>query len=95
MRILGRIEHQHGDRARGEQTLIRAMQTAAEAGALAFQLRAATDLAEVWAETGAPSVSVALLDPICRTFAADRADKDIARARRILAQARIKASDRS
>jgi hypothetical protein len=92
LRVLGRIDYQHGDRARGEQALIRAVQTAGEAGALSFQLRAATDLAELWAETGAPSVAVALLDPICRMSAPDRTDTDIMKARRALDRIRIKAS---
>lgn len=88
LRVLGRIEYQHGDRARGERALIQAVQTAGESGALSFQLRAATDLADVWAETGATSVAVALLDPICLTFAPDGADRDNTRARRVLNQAR-------
>ena len=92
LRVLGRIEYQHGDRARGEQAMIRAVQTAGEAGALSFQLRAATDLAELWAETGAPSVAAALLDSICRMSASDRTDTDIMKARRALDQIRIKAS---
>jgi len=84
LRVLGRIEYQHGDRVRGEQALIRAVQAAGEAGALSFQLRAAADLADVWAEAGAASVAIAMLEPICLRFADDGAGSDVARARHTL-----------
>lgn len=92
LRVLGCIELQRGDRARGEQALISAVQTAGASGALSFQLRAATDLANVWTESGAASAAVAMLDPICRQFAQDGTGKDVARARRLLDRLAIEAS---
>lgn len=87
LRILGRIELQEGDGGRAEQTLQRAVQAAADAGALAFQLRAACDLAGVLAGSERPAAAAALLDPICRQFE-DCVGQDIATARRLLAQIR-------
>lgn len=92
LRVLGCIELEHGDRARGEQALISAVQTAGASGALSFQLRAATDLADVWAESGAAALAAAMLDPICRRFAPDSAGKDVARARRALDRLQIQVS---
>jgi predicted ATPase/DNA-binding winged helix-turn-helix (wHTH) protein len=92
LRILGRIEHQHGDRTRAEQALVLAVQSAGQSGALSLQLRAATDLAEIWTEAGAPSVAAAVLHPICQQFAADSVERDVARARRVLDRARGRAA---
>jgi hypothetical protein len=92
LRVLGRIEYQHGDRARGEQALIRAVQTAGESGALSFQLRAGTDLADIWTETGATLAAIAMLEPIYLRLADDSAGSDLARARHTLHRLRSKAS---
>jgi hypothetical protein len=92
LRVLGLVERSHGDRGRAEQTLLRAVQTAGKAGALSFQLRAASDLAETWASAGRSSAAVALLEPICRQFAPEIASVDIAKARRVLGQVRAEAA---
>lgn len=87
LRILGRLDYLHGDRTQGELTLIHAMQAAGASGALSFQLRAATDLAEIWIETGAASVAAALLDPLCRQFAGGGTHRDVVRAHAVLDRA--------
>ena len=92
LRVLGLVEQNHGERGRAEQTLLRAVQTADQAGALSFQLRAASDLAESWARTGRGSAAVALLDPICRQFASDMASIDVGKARRVLERVRSEAT---
>jgi predicted ATPase/DNA-binding winged helix-turn-helix (wHTH) protein len=92
LRVLGLVERHHGDRGRAEQTLLRAVQIAGKAGALSFQLRAASDLAETWADAGRGSAAVALLEPICRQFAPEIAGVDISKARRVLEQVRAEAT---
>ncbi|MET0675721.1 MAG: transcriptional regulator, partial [Bradyrhizobium sp.] len=90
LRILGRIELQEGDGSRAEQTLRRAVQTAADAGSLSFQLRSACDLADIMSATGRSSDAAALLDPICRQFDG-HVGNDVAKACRLLAQIRGRA----
>lgn len=88
-RILGRIEWLEGDSGRAEQTLLRAVQAGADAGALAFQLRAACDLAGILAGSGRTAAAAALLGPLCRQVE-DSVGQDIAKARRLLAQLQVR-----
>lgn len=88
LRILGLVEQNEGERGSAEKTLLRAGQAAGQAGALSFQLRAATDLADCWARTGRASEAVALLDPVCRQFAAEVVSDDLRKARGLLERIR-------
>ena len=87
LRVHGLVEQARGDNERAEKLLLRAMQTAADAGALSFQLRSAFALARFWAVAGRVE-AVAVLDQACALFASDLRDKDIVSARRLLTQLR-------
>jgi predicted ATPase/DNA-binding winged helix-turn-helix (wHTH) protein len=88
LRVQGLIEQACGDNDRGEQLLLRAMQTARETGALSFQLRSAVALAGCRRAEGRIKDAVAVLEQACGLFASDVRDRDIVSARRLLEQLR-------
>lgn len=84
LRMRGLLQWLDGDASGAAETLLMAMETATESGALFFRLRATTALAEVWAETGRPLAAAELLSPICDAFEDGPACANLARARQLL-----------
>jgi predicted ATPase len=79
LRVLGRVERSLGKWDSSESTLRRAMTAAGQAGALAFQVRTACELADGLTTAGRRQTAIALLENICRSFAPDTADAGSAR----------------
>ncbi|PZP18919.1 MAG: transcriptional regulator [Sphingomonas hengshuiensis] len=84
LRMRGLLQWLDGDASGAAETLLMAMETATESGALFFRLRATTALAEVWAKTGRPLAAAELLSPICAAFEDEPACANLARARQLL-----------
>ncbi len=84
LRVRGLVEWREGAPERAEQTLQRAIASAASSGARAFELRAAASLAELWVQVGRAAAAVSLLDAACARLAPAGASRDFARARELL-----------
>jgi predicted ATPase/DNA-binding winged helix-turn-helix (wHTH) protein len=69
------------DWAAAETDLLSALEWSGRQGALAWELRAATDLAALWAERGQRDRAAALLSPVLAWFEADLHTPDVERAR--------------
>ncbi|MGE8186796.1 ATP-binding protein [Pseudomonas sp. NPDC086278] len=67
-----------------EQVLIRALNVARHQGALAWELRSATSLAQLWQRQGRPQQAHALLAPVYQRFTEGFATPDLDRVRRLL-----------
>ncbi len=81
------ILRQRGDReslAGAETLLTRALSLAQQQGALAWELRSATCLAELWSTQGKPDAARQLLEPVCQHFNEGFDSPDQQRARRCL-----------
>lgn len=91
LRIHSRVERRLGQHGSAEETLQRAMTMASQTGALAFQLRAACNLADSWAKAGRRQAAITLLEPVCRRLVSNIADHDADRAKGLLD--RIRCSD--
>ncbi len=88
LRVSGLVQWQQGDRDRAERTLLDAIEAAGRAGALSFELRAVTSLAECLSHRDR-SAAAALLDPACRRFDPSSRSRDVANARRLLDRLRM------
>ncbi|WP_172982583.1 winged helix-turn-helix domain-containing protein [Phyllobacterium sp. SYP-B3895] len=83
-RVHGLVQWRDGDLSGASETLLLATETARESGALFFQLRASTALAQLWAETDRLVAAADLLSPICAEFDNVPACANIAKARHLL-----------
>ncbi|CAI8809858.1 Transcriptional regulator [Pseudomonas sp. IT-P12] len=72
------------NRAAAESLLIRALNVAKHQGALAWELRSATSLAQLWQRQGRHRQAHTLLAPICDRFTEGHATPDLTKARQLL-----------
>ncbi|HJU16737.1 MAG TPA: AAA family ATPase, partial [Stellaceae bacterium] len=88
-RLRGAIARKSGRQpGMAEQSLIQALETACGQGARLLELRAATDLARLWAEQGRRREAANLLAPILGAFAVDLDLPDIRQAAAVMAMVR-------
>jgi class 3 adenylate cyclase len=73
------------DRARAEASFLKAIEIAHGQEARMLELRAATDLARLWRDTGAPNDPRALLEPILAAIEGGETTRDVRNARALLA----------
>lgn len=92
LRVRGLLRWLDGDLPGASETLVLATETARESGALFFQLRATTALAELWAQTDRYGVAAELLSPICGAFDDGSPCANVAKARHLLETLRRQAS---
>jgi predicted ATPase len=87
-RVEGRIalKRPEPDRVGAEACFIQAIDTARSQAARMLELRAATDLARLWRDTGSPNDSRALLEPILAAIEGGEATRDVRNARALLAE---------
>lgn len=83
LRVRGLLQRLDGDLAGASETLLLAAETARESGALFFQLRASTSLAELWAETDRQAAAE-LLSPVYAEFDDALPCASVTKARRLL-----------
>jgi len=74
------------DRARAEACFLKAIEIARSQEARLFELRAATDLARLWRDTGSPKDPHALLEPILAAIEGGETTADVRNARALLAE---------
>ena len=74
------------DRARAEACFLEAIEIAHGQEARMLELRAATDLARLWREVGAPNDPRALLEPILAVIEGGETTRDVRTARALLAE---------
>ena len=74
------------DRARAEASFLKAIDIARSQEARMLELRAATDLARLWREAGAPNDPRALLEPILAAIEGGETTRDVRNARALLAE---------
>ena len=74
------------DRERAEAYFLKAIEIAHEQESRMLELRAATDLARLWHEAGAPNDSRALLEPILAAIEGGETTRDVRNARALLAE---------
>ena len=67
-----------------EQCLLRSIECAREQGALSWELRSATDLAQLWRNIGRRTEAVALLAPLCDRFKEGFQTADLRAAKAVL-----------
>ena len=67
-----------------EQCLLRSIECAREQGALSWELRSATDLAQLWHNSGRRTEAVALLGPLCDRFKEGFQTADLRAAKAVL-----------
>ena len=72
------------NRAAAESLLIRALNVAKHQGALAWELRSANSLAQLWQRQGRHRQAHTLLAPICDRFTEGHATPDLTKARQLL-----------
>ena len=87
-RVEGRITlaRPEPDRARAEACLLRAIEIARNQEARLLELRAATDLARLWRDTGSPNDPRALLQPILAAIEGGEDTRDVRNARALLGE---------
>ena len=87
-RLEGQIAsvRQEPDRARAETCFLRAVEIARGQESRLLELRAATDLARLWRDTGSPNDPRALLEPILAAIEGGEGTRDILAARALLAE---------
>lgn len=86
LRLRGMLQWRDGDLSHAGQTFLRAAQLAAERGALSFQLRAATKLAELLDEMKQHAAAVMHLAPIYGRFDQSFRSTDVVRAGDLLSR---------
>ena len=74
------------DRERAEACFLKAIEIAHGQEARMLELRAATDLARLWREAGAPNDPRALLEPILAAIEGGETTRDVRNARALLAE---------
>ncbi len=74
------------DRARAEACFLKAIDIARSQEARLLELRAATDLARLWRDTGSPNDPRALLEPILAAIEGGETTRDVRNARALLAE---------
>jgi ATP/maltotriose-dependent transcriptional regulator MalT len=84
LRVLGRVERSLGKWDSAENMLRRAMTIAGQTGALAFQVRAACDLADGLTTAGRRRAAITLLENVCRSVASNGVDAVTENAQRML-----------
>jgi hypothetical protein len=82
-RLGGRLREQARSH-RGEEVLLRALAVAQDQGALAWELRSATSLAQLWQRQGHAQRAYELLAPIYGRFTEGFATPDLTKVRRLL-----------
>ena len=80
------LERTEPERSRAEACFIKAIEIASSQEARLIELRAATDLARVWRDTGSPNDTRALLEPILAAIEGGETTKDVRNARALLAE---------
>jgi tetratricopeptide (TPR) repeat protein len=74
------------DRTQAEACFLQAIEIARSQEARMLELRAATDLARLWCETGSPNDPRALLEPILAAIEGGETTRDVLNARTLLAE---------
>ena len=74
------------DRARAEVCFLIAIEIARDQGARLLELRAATDLAHLWRDSGSPNDPRPLLEPILAAIEGGENMRDVRHARALLAE---------
>jgi predicted ATPase len=74
------------DRERAEACFLKAIEIAHRQEARMLELRAATELAELWRDEGAPNDPRALLEPILAVIEGGETTRDVRNARALLAE---------
>ena len=80
------LKQSEPDRARAEACFLQAIESARSQEAHMVELRAATDLARLWRETGSPNDPGALLEPILGAIEGGESTRDVRNARALLAE---------
>ena len=80
------LRRREPDRARAEASFLKAIDIARSQEARMLELRAATDLARLWPEAGAPNDPRALLEPILAAIEGGETTRDVRNARALLAE---------
>jgi predicted ATPase len=88
LRLQGLLGVAAGNRQAGEELLQAAIKVAVAQGAHLFELRAARDLAGIWAERGERQKAAELLGPIYRSFAEGKETPDLLEAKGLLDELR-------
>lgn len=88
MRVHAAVRHQAGDHAAAERIWADAVDEAHAIGAKSFELRAASDLAAHYIDTGRADQAIALLEPLYRGFGEGFETQDLRTASRLLHLAR-------
>jgi predicted ATPase len=74
------------DRERAEACFLQAIEIARSQDALMLELRAATDLARLWRETGSRGDARALLEPILAAIEGGKTTRDVGNAHALLCE---------
>jgi predicted ATPase len=74
------------DLARAEACFVKAIEVARGQEARLLELRAATDLAQLWRDAGSPNDPRALLEPVLAAIEGGDATRDVRKARALLAE---------
>jgi class 3 adenylate cyclase/tetratricopeptide (TPR) repeat protein len=85
LRLRGELRVREGRCAMAEEDLVEAIKQAGEIGAKAWQLRAATSLAQLLAASGEQAAARARLEPVCASFNSGYVTRDLDEARTLLA----------
>jgi predicted ATPase len=80
------LKRREPDRRYAEACFVKAMETARGQEARLLELRAATDLAQLWRDNGSDRDPHALLEPILATIEGGETTRDVRNARAVLAE---------
>jgi len=84
LRLLGMLRWREGDMLKAQEALREAVKVARQYGALSFELRAATNLAELGLQTGRRDGAMARLAAVYQRFDSSFQSADVVAARRLL-----------